>query len=227
MQTRKALQHVLRVYVLDTSAIGDPRLREALEAGSSNEAILLLAKLISTARINYHLEVYMPPSVYEEARRFLLANNVTPQAFEQLATWITVKPPIRHSINVPATILREIVDIYRSRITRGLKVAEDYVRKAFELALSSARTEEGREALVEKLGSLIRGLRERYREVTRHGVVDSVEDVDAVLLAYEMKGVLVTNDEGVKRLAETLGVVVTSPRRFILMLRELLAHSRG
>lgn len=215
----EGLQRRLRVYVLDTSAVTDPRLRGALGASSLDEAVRRLAELIAEARLRHGVEVYMPPSVYEEARRFLLSNGVSEEGFEELATWITLKPPARHEIRIPASVVREYVEEVRSRITRGLRVAEEHVRRAFEAgAAGGARGEEERWG---QLGPLIRGLRERYRQATRHGIVDSVEDVDAVLLAVELEAVLVTNDEGVRRFAESLGVVSIDPLRFVGLLKRL------
>jgi len=217
------LQRLLRVYVLDTSAVADPRLRGVIGGGSLDESVRILGEMLARARISHGVEIYMPPSVYEEARRFLMANGVTLQSFQALATWITVKPPARHEVSVPATVLREIVDEFRQRITRGLRVAEDHVRRAFDTAASLGDAASAREARREHLGPLIRGLRDKYREATRHGIVDSVEDIDAVLLAYELHGVLVTNDEGARRLAEALGVVTIDPVKFVNILRGLLA----
>jgi len=218
------LQRLLRVYVLDTSAVTDPRLRGIIGGGSLDESVRVLGEMLARARIRYGLEIYMPPSVYEEARRFLMANGVTLQSFQTLATWITVKPPARHEVSVPATVLREIVDEFRQRIMRGLRVAEDHVRRAFDTGTALGAAAQ-REARRERLGALIRGLRDKYREATRHGIVDSVEDIDAVLLAYELHGVLVTNDEGVRRLAEALGVVTIDPVKFINIVRGLVAHA--
>ena len=45
-----------------------------------------------------------------------------------------------------------------------------------------------------------------------------------MLLAYELHGVLVTNDEGVRRLAEALGVVTIEPTKFINILQGLVQH---
>ena len=220
----KRLQRPLRIHVLDTSAVTDPRLRNVLGAGSLDEAIRVLADLLARARLHYGLEIYMPPSVYEEARRFLLANGVTLQGFEMLATWITIKPPARHEISIPASIMREYVEEMRNRLMRGLRVAEEHVRRAFEAGGMYPSEVSDRGARREKLGALIRGLRERYREATRHGVLDSVEDLDAILLALETQGVLVTNDEGVRKFAETLGIVSIDPMRFIGLLKGLLRH---
>lgn len=217
------LQRLLRVYVLDTSAIADPRLRASIGGGSLDESVRVLGEMLAKARLLYGLEIYMPPSVYEEARRFLMANGVTLQSFQTLATWITVKPPARHEVTIPATVFREIIDEFRQRLTRGLRVAEDHVRRAFDTGASLGEAA-AREARRERLGALIRGLRDRYREVTRHGIVDSIEDIDAVLLAYELHGVLVTNDEGVRRLAEALGVVTIEPTKFINILQGLVQH---
>jgi RNA ligase partner protein len=219
---RQQLQRLLRVYVLDTSALTDTRLRGVLGGGSLDEAIRSLAELIAEARIRFNVEVYMPPTVYEEARRFLIANGVSLDSFEELVTWITVKPPARHEIMIPASIVRSYVEEVRARLTRGLRVAEEHVRRAFETGSLYPSDTSPREERKEKLGAIIRGLRERYREVTRHGMVDSVEDLDAVLLAIEVKGILVSNDEGVRKFAETLGVISIDPPKFVSILRGLI-----
>lgn len=223
----RRLQRSLRVFVLDTSAVADPRLRGAIGGGSLDESVRSLGEMLGRARVLYGVEVYMPPSVYEEARRFLMANGVTLQSFQALATWVTVKPPARHEVSIPAAVFRELVDEYRQRLTRGLRVAEEHVRRAFDAGALLGQAAQSREARRERLGALIRGLRDRYREATRHGIVDSVEDIDAVLLAYELRAVLVTNDEGVKRLAEALGVVTMDPLRFIDLVRGLLRHAEA
>ncbi|ABM81369.1 RNA ligase partner protein [Hyperthermus butylicus] len=220
------LQRLLRVYVLDTSALTDTRLRSLLGSGSLDEAVRRFAELIASVRIAYGVEVYMPPTVYEEARRFLLSNGVTVQSFEALAAWITIKPPTRHEIRIPASIVRDYVEEVRARLARGLRVAEEHVRRAFEAGGLYAAETASREARREKLGAIIRGLRERYREATRHGMLDSVEDLDAVLLALEVRGVLVSNDEGVRRFAEALGVISIDPPKFISVLQGLLRHSK-
>jgi RNA ligase partner protein len=229
VEERGKLQRLLRVYVLDTSALTDTRLRSVLGRGSLDEAIRALGELIAEARIAYGVEVYMPPTVYEEARRFLIANGVTLHSFEELVTWITIKPPARHEIMIPASIVRDYVEEVRARLTRGLRVAEEHVRRAFETGGLYPSDTASREERREKLGALIRGLRERYREATRHGMVDSVEDLDAVLLAVEVKGTLVSNDEGVRRFAETLGVISIDPVKFVGILQGLVkrAATRG
>ncbi len=222
----KRLQRVLRVYVLDTSALTDPRIRGVLGARDIDEAIRRLAELVAEARLGYGLEVYMPPSVYEEARRFLLSNGVSLRSFEELATWITIKPPARHEIRIPASVIRDYVEEMRTRLTKGLRVAEEHVRRAFEMGGMYPRETMSREERNEKLGTLIRGLRERYRQATRHGVLDSVEDLDAVLLAVELQAILVSNDEGARRFAETLGVVSIDPLRFIGIVMKLAERSK-
>ncbi|BEP17458.1 RNA ligase partner protein [Pyrofollis japonicus] len=226
MAEERRLQRSLRVYVLDTSALTDPRIRGLLGAKDVDEAIRLLAEMLAEARLVYGLEIYMPPSVYEEARRFLLSNGVSLKAFEELSTWITIKPPARHEIRVPATVFREYVEEVRNRMTRGLRVAEEHVRRAFEAGGMYPQESTPRDTRSEKLGALIRGLRERYRQATRHGVLDSVEDLDAILLALELQAILVSNDEGVRRFAEALGVVSIDPLRFIGIVRRLTQRAK-
>lgn len=68
----------------------------------------------------------------------------------------------------------------------------------------------------------IHELREKYREATRRGVIDTRVDFDLVILAHELKAELVTNDQGIMKLCEQIGVKYIEPPRFISRLFILL-----
>jgi hypothetical protein len=201
------------VFVFDTTAVTDTKLRELLEASSLDEAVAKLTDLLARARIAFEVEVYMPPSVLEETKRFLLSNDVRPETLQELLSWIKVKPPARHALSIPASVVHSYVDEVRRRMTKGLKVAEESVRRAYRLPPKQERPLGS-----DDLGTLIRELRVRYREAVRRGLLDSVEDLDAVLLALELGVVLVTSDEGARKFAESLGVTTMDPASFASML---------
>ncbi len=210
------------VYVLDTSAVADARLRRVFGVESQEEVVRILAGLIAKARIVFGLEVYVAPSVAEEMKRFLSSNGVSREALDELFSWVKVKPPAKYSLSIPAPVFHQYVEEVRKRMMKGLRVAEDLVRKAYREARATGHGEEGEAGM----GRLIHELREKYREATRHGVVDSVEDIDTVLLALELRALLVTNDEGIKRLAESLGIRVIDPVMFATMMRSVREHAR-
>ncbi len=207
------------VFVLDTSAVTDPRLREALGVDSLDGVVRRLAELMREARRRVGVEFYTTPTMLTEMKKFLLANNVEPSSLEAFESWLLVKAPDKLNVRIPAIVMAEYVEDMRRRIMKGLRVAEEAVLRAAREARS---TTDERDFQREVIGPIIRSLRERYREAMRRGIVDSLEDFDVVILALELRGVLVTNDEGVRRLAETLGVIVVDPLSFIRMLREYI-----
>ena len=72
------------------------------------------------------------------------------------------------------------------------------------------------------MGIHIAKLRERYREAMRRGLIDSREDADLFLLAYELDGTLVTADEGLKKWADKAGVGLINARYLRRILEGLI-----
>ena len=64
----------------------------------------------------------------------------------------------------------------------------------------------------------ITDLRKKYRAALREGIIDSKEDVDLILLAKEMDGILMTADSGIVKWADKLGIRYIDPH----MLRGIL-----
>ena len=212
------------VFVLDTSALTDPRLRSVFGVQSLDEVVERIVELLREARTRLGIEFYTTPTMFSEMKRYLLSNGVRPETLEKLQAWMLVKAPDKMSVRIPAIVMAEYVEDMRRRIMKGLRVAEEAVWKAYREA-EKGREEGKRQE--EVLGPIIRGLREKYREALRRGIVDSLEDFDVVILSLELKGVLVTNDEGVRRLAETLGVIVVDPLTFVRMLRSYLEAAKS
>ncbi|HPJ42821.1 MAG TPA: PIN domain-containing protein, partial [Spirochaetota bacterium] len=55
-----------------------------------------------------------------------------------------------------------------------------------------------------------------YRAAMRSGIIDSVEDLDVVLLAKEIGGTILSADEGILNMADSLGIEVFSSKDFII-----------
>lgn len=204
--------------MLDTTSFTEARLRRELGKDSLEETVREIAGILREARLRLKARFYMTPSTWSELRRILLGNTVSLDTVHEVSTWITVKAPDKLSIQIPASIFSEYVADIRRRLLKGLRVAESAVRKAAR----QCGSEES-----ECLGEAIRDLRDKYREATRKGLVDSVEDLDTILLALELKGIIVTSDQGIKRLGEQLGIIVIDPVDFVIMMKRMLKTAKN
>jgi len=74
------------------------------------------------------------------------------------------------------------------------------------------------------VGKIVNKLREKYREALRQGIIDSREDVDVLLLAYELDGIIVTADEGLRKWADKVGIKLIDPKNFKGILESLIKH---
>ncbi len=217
----------MMVFVIDTSGITDPRLREALNASSLEEVVDKLADLMGIARLKLGMSFYMPPSMFEELKRFLLRNNVRIETINKLAAVLVVKAPDKIRTQIPAIVMSKYVEEIAKRLFKGLRVAEESVRRTAR-AMSRRERDQGvadKHRVDRLVGDIIHDLREKYREATRKGVVDTVVDFDAVMLAVELRATMVTNDEGIRRLCEDLGIIVVDPLTFLEMLRRFQEYS--
>ena len=176
--------------ILDTSLFVNPEVRNDF-GDSPTEAIkefLLLAEQIPS------LEFYMPSSIFRELMNFVDKRKVPGRLFAVL----NQKSPSKHEMTCPAIFLYELIEDIRDRINKGLRIAEKAVRGA-------GQTDERQ---------LIQSMRKSYREALREGIIDSKEDVDLILLAKELDGLLVTVDHGAIAWAEKLGIRWLLPEKF-------------
>ncbi len=178
--------------VVDTSIFVNPDTRRYL-GEDVNQAIYGFLRLVEERK----LRVYIPVSIFNELRHF-----ASPAALDALRARVVVRAPDLFNLQIPAAVLHFFIRDVRQRIDRGLRVAEQAAR-----AESSDET--------------VRKLREKYREVLRSGIVDSVEDLDVILLAKELHAAILSADMGIQSMAETLGIEVLSMRDFLLKLGEL------
>ncbi|HJW87806.1 MAG TPA: RNA ligase partner protein [Candidatus Brocadiaceae bacterium] len=135
---------------------------------------------------------YMPPSIFQELLNFVEIKEIP----TDLQIRIFQKPPKRYEITVPAFLLYELIEDVRHRIDKGLRLAEEAVRE------TSPETEP----------EMIANLRKKYRAALREGIIDSKEDVDLILLAKEMDGILISADTGIVKWADKLGIRYIDPR---------------
>ena len=145
---------------------------------------------------------YMPPSIYRELMNFVDVDKIP----KDLQVKIFQKPPKKYEMNVPAFLLYELIEDVRRRIDKGLRVAEQAVREV----VTDAETE------------TITNLRKKYRSALREGIIDSKEDVDLILLAKELDGILVTADVGIMTWADKLGIRFVESRNLRGIIESLI-----
>ncbi|MEW5996201.1 MAG: RNA ligase partner protein [Candidatus Micrarchaeota archaeon] len=181
----------LKKYVLDTSLFVNPAARAPF-GNSPQEAVEHFATLARDFNANF----YMPPSIWKELSNF--APNLHP-----LEGVVKRKAPNIYSIHLPAAVFYEFIDDVRGRVNKGLRLAEEF-------AIDNRPDND------EKL----RRLRDKYRDSMRAGIVDSKEDFEIVLLAYELEAAIVTSDEGIFHLANKVGCEWIDAAKFHAVLRK-------
>ncbi len=187
-------------FVLDTSVFTNPDIYTQFE----EDKLGAVETFISLAA-HSKWEFYMPTSVYDELNKMMDLGNLSAK-FELV---VKLRSPRRFNLLVPAEFLYEFIDEVRHRINKGLRIAEEYTKEAGKLTQ-------------EEVGKLINKLREKYREALRTGIIDSKEDVDVLLLAYELDGILVSGDEGLRKWADRVGIKVINPKNFRYIIENLI-----
>ncbi len=169
-------------FIIDTSIFTNPDVYITF-GRTPTTALKNFLKLISKLEGQ---NFYMPPSIYEELLDFIDVDKIP----KDLQIRIFQKPPKKYEMDVPAFLLYELIEDVRHRIDKGLRVAEQAVRNVIN----------------DSEPDTITNLRKKYRSALREGIIDSKEDVDLILLAKELDGILVTADTGIMTWADKLGI---------------------
>ncbi len=214
------------VYVLDTSGVTDPRLREVFNVKTLDGVVREYARLLIRAHIVLQAEFYTTPSTAMEMRAFMERNGVGRDAIDMFMGAIVIRPPDLYTTHIPAIVMGDWISDMLMRITKGLRVAEESLRRAARKSYD-AGTRRDRSGFEEAVAREIHELRQKYREATRKGVIDTSIDFDLVVLAKELGGELVTNDQGIMKLCDQLGVKYIEPPRFINKLVILIRTKTG
>ena len=185
-------------FVIDTSIFTNPDVYITFGRAPTT-ALKNFLKLIAKLECP---NFYMPPSIYHELMDFVDIDKIP----KDLQIRIFQKPPMKYEMNVPAFLLYELIEDVRHRIDKGLRVAEQAVR----------------EVINENEPDTINNLRKKYRSALREGIIDSKEDVDLILLARELDGILVTADKGIMTWADKLGIRYVESRNLRGIINSLI-----
>lgn len=195
-------------YILDTNILFNMEAQMGL--GESTQEILQnFVKILPLAHKKSDMLV-MPPAIVQEIESFFDSQDTN--LLKIFLGFVTVRSPGLHNLHISGDVFKALIEDYRSRAYRGMKVSEEEISKTAQLFM-------GKETLPQKefqisVGKIIANLRDRYRNATRTGTVDSQADFDLIMLALELDAPLVTSDEGVIFWARKIGVAEMSPRIF-------------
>lgn len=157
-----------------------------------------------------NVKLYMPPRIVEEFLSFF--ENKEQEIIKKLLAEIVVKSPNIDSFQFPASIFYTLVDDIRNRSYRGLRTGEEEIEQAAQSFMGGQTLT--KMEFQKKVGVQIKGFRDRYRQATRVGFLDSIADLDIIVLAKELDGIVVSTDEGLLKWSRLFGVKEMSPSVF-------------
>jgi len=196
----KRMKKALKI-VLDTSIFVNPDSR-IFFGKSPHEALNNFLQIIKNKQ---EIHYYTPPSVYAELMKFM-GGRFSPKE----TTLIQKKPPSSYTTPLPSLLFYEFIEEMRSRINKGLRIAEKYSQKSLKVSAPNKDKEE----------EIIKSLRQEYRTALREGIIDSKEDFDLVLLAKEIDAHLATSDNGLIKWASKLGITCLSAKELTILIEK-------
>ena len=186
--------------------------------GKTEEVVVYITKAAKELKKNQQTQFYMTPRIVEEFLSFF-ENKEQPFLKEFLAQ-IIIQSPTINTLLFPAQVFYLLIDDIRGRSYRGLRVGEEEIQKAG--ILMQGRGTISKKEFEMTIGEVVKKFRERYRQATRVGFLDSLADLDIIMLAKEINGVLVSTDEGVLHWGRIFGVKEMPARAFGSKMREKL-----
>ncbi len=209
-------------YILDTNLFFN--MEEGIELGTRTEEVTknisLLAKVLKKEKSG---EILMPPKAVDEYLGFF--EDKTQPFIKDLMASITIKSPESHKVNIPNSAFYLLVDDIRQRSLRGLNIAEEEISNAGKLLMGKSNL--STKDFQIKIGDVVKKFRERYRNATRTGFLDSLADLDCITLAKEQDGTLISTDEGLLKWARIFGVKEMPAAAWKRKMKELLPFPQG
>ncbi len=210
----------MEIFILDTNVFFN--MGAGFSLGEKTEEVVKnLTKKIKILKQEKKAEFYMPPLIVNEFLSFFEDKN---QDFlKEFLSVINVVSPDKNKTSLSTEVFYKLIADIRERSYRGMNIAEEEMNNAVNGLINSQI--KNKIDFQKQVGLYIKKLRDRYRKATREGFLDSVADLDLIVLAKEKNGFLVSSDEGVIKWARELGVkempCVAFAKRleFLLLLR--------
>jgi RNA ligase partner protein len=205
-------------FILDTNLFFN--IGAGLEMGKTTQEIVVkLTEIIKKLKKNSKAVFYMPPKIVDEFLSFFEDKNQ--EFIKDFLSNINIKSPNPSETDFSSKIFYQLVEDIRNRSYRGLNIAEEEIIKAGEM--TSNKKFESKKDFQIAIGKFIKNFRDRYRNATRTGFLDSVADLDLIVLSKEVDGFLVTSDEGVLSWGRIFGIKEMPASIFRKRLEGLLA----
>jgi len=204
-------------FILDTNLFFN--IGAGLGMGKTTEEIVVnLTEIIKKLKKNSKAVFYMPPRIIDEFLSFF--ENKDQEFIKNFLSTVNVKSPNPAITDFSSQIFYKLIEDIRNRSYRGLNIAEEEIIKAGEM--TSEKKFASKKDFQIAIGKFIKNFRDRYRNATRTGFLDSVADLDLIVLSKEIDGFLVTSDEGVLSWGRTFGIKEMPASVFQKRLEDLL-----
>ena len=204
-------------FILDTNLFFN--IGAGLEMGENTEEITVkLTETIKKLKKNSKASFYMPPRIVDEFLSFFEDKNQ--EFIKNFLSGVNIKSPNPSGVNFSSKVFYRLIEDIRNRSYRGLSIAEEEIIKAGET--TSGKKFESKKDFQITIGKFIKNFRDRYRNATRTGFLDSVADLDLIILSKEVDGFLVTSDEGVLSWGRIFGIKEMPASVFRKRLEDLL-----
>ena len=185
-------------FVIDTNFFINLEIKSGF-GKTAEEVLVSFTKMGDMLKKKKRAEFFMPPRVVDELAGFFEKKELI-RAFLSI---VSVKSPHISDIDFPAHVFYQLVEEMRARSYRGLRIAEEGVVLAGKK--TTGREFAKKQEFEQAIGEVTKGLRERYRQATRFNFLDSVADLDLIVLSRELDAFLVSSDEGVLRWGRIFG----------------------
>lgn len=204
-------------FILDTNLFFN--IGAGLEMGKNTQEIIIkLTETIKKLKKNSKANFYMPPRIIDEFLSFFEDKNQ--EFIKNFLSGVNIKSPDPTGVNFSSKVFYRLIEDIRSRSYRGLNIAEEEIVKAGE-SMVGKKTESKKDFQI-TIGKFVKNFRDRYRNATRTGFLDSVADLDLIVLSKEVDGFLVTSDEGVLSWGRVFGIKEMPASIFQKRLEDLL-----
>ena len=204
-------------FVLDTNLLFNMEADSGL--GKNSKEVMLSLYEYGLKLGGNHIQFYMPPTIVDEVLTFL---PETDENLKKLLSVVQVKSPEISDIKFSAKVFYTLVQDIRDRSYRGLNIAEEELNNAVK---EMSGKQLGHIEHQKEIGQHITKLRERYRNATRTKFLDSIADLDIIVLAQELDASVVSADEGIMVWARIFGVKETKPQFLKDQLETLLQQA--
>lgn len=206
----------MEYYVLDANVFFNMQAGFGL-GEKTEEVVKNITRRANELKEKNKASFFMPPLVVDEFLSFF--ENKEQLFLKEFLSSIRIESPEKKD-NLPVSLFYELIRDIRNRNFRGLTAGEEEIEKA-------GKTMMGKNDLSTKdfqirVGEFKKKFRERYRQATRFGFLDSVADLDLLILAKEKNATLVTSDEGVITWGRLFGVREVLPSVLVEQLDGLL-----